>query len=41
MQMTDNRRRKIIARQRKLQNETKRVAKAAKRERNSGGKKVS
>lgn len=38
MQMTDNKRKKIIARQRKLRNATKRVAKIAKRERNSGKK---
>jgi hypothetical protein len=34
MMMSDNRRRKIIARQRKLKNLTQRLAKAAKRERN-------
>jgi len=34
--MSDNRRRRIQARQRKLKNATKRVAKAAKRERSTG-----
>jgi len=33
--MSDNRRRRIIAKQRKLKNATKRAAKAAKRERKS------
>jgi hypothetical protein len=32
--MSDNKRRKIVAKQRKLLNETKRAAKIAKRERN-------
>jgi hypothetical protein len=32
--MSDNRRRRIVAKQRKLKNATKRVAKAAKRQRN-------
>jgi hypothetical protein len=35
--MSDNRRRRIVAKQRKLKNATKRAAKAAKRERNSAG----
>lgn len=33
--MSDNRRRRIVAKQRKLKNATKRAAKAAKRQRNS------
>jgi hypothetical protein len=32
--MSDNRRRRIVARQRKLENLTKRIAKAEKKERN-------
>jgi hypothetical protein len=32
--MSDNRRRRIVAKQRKLKNATKRAAKAAKRQRN-------
>ena len=35
MMMSDNKRRRIVAKQRKLQNATKRAAKAAKRKRNS------
>jgi hypothetical protein len=37
--MSDTRRKKIQARQRKAENARKRVAKAAKRERNAGGAK--
>lgn len=36
--MSDNRRRKITARQRKLENSKKRIAKIEKRERNSASK---
>ena len=38
--MSDNRRRRIVARQKKLENAVKRTEKAAKRERNSEGAKA-